>query len=117
MIFRLFRYSSLLMHIRWINLFAGTSTSRGLHPPLRKHRGVSVLIRRLLSDLSGPPTIAEVWEGSQYRPTPTIVEAAKALYSQHSVADISRNDAGAQNLSQTAYSDDNRPVIPTESVH
>lgn len=44
----------------------------------------------------------EEWVNSGYKPTPTIVEAAQALYRQHSVEDISRSDAGAKNLSHTA---------------
>lgn len=42
------------------------------------------------------------WKASPYRPTPTIIEAARALYSQHSVEAIARNDAGAQNLHLTS---------------
>lgn len=42
-----------------------------------------------------------VWENSEYLPTPTIIEAAQALYSHHNVKDISRSDAGAYNLSIT----------------
>lgn len=41
------------------------------------------------------------WLSSRYAPTPTIIEAAQALYRNHSVKDISRNDAGAQNLTAT----------------
>ncbi|HAB50730.1 MAG: hypothetical protein A2315_12260 [Ignavibacteria bacterium RIFOXYB2_FULL_35_12] len=42
------------------------------------------------------------WERGRYRPTPTIIEAAIALYNNHSVDDISRSDASAINLSQTS---------------
>ena len=42
------------------------------------------------------------WENGRYCPTPTIVEAAIALYNNHSVKDISRSDAGAINLHQTS---------------
>lgn len=42
------------------------------------------------------------WELGRYQPTPTIVEAAMALYNGHSVSDISRNDASAINLSKTS---------------
>ncbi len=42
------------------------------------------------------------WEEGRYHPTPTIIEAAMALYNNHSVADISRSDASAINLSQTS---------------
>lgn len=43
----------------------------------------------------------EVWEISEYLPTPTIVEAAQALYRGHNVHDITRSDAGAENLTAT----------------
>jgi hypothetical protein len=45
---------------------------------------------------------AQEWLASSYRPTPTIVEAARALYAQHSVEDIARYDAGAENLRVTS---------------
>ncbi len=42
------------------------------------------------------------WESGRYSPTPTIIEAAIALYGRHSVMDISRSDAGAINLKQSS---------------
>ncbi|MBN1545146.1 MAG: DUF2075 domain-containing protein [Syntrophaceae bacterium] len=42
------------------------------------------------------------WESGRYQPTPNIIEAAMALYSRHSVSDISRSDASAINLRQTS---------------
>jgi len=42
------------------------------------------------------------WSIAPYHPTPTIIEAARALYSQHSVEAIARYDAGAQNLRVTS---------------
>lgn len=42
------------------------------------------------------------WEQGKYQPTPTIVEAAMALYNGHSVLEISRNDAGAKNIQLTS---------------
>lgn len=50
------------------------------------------------------PIRFEKWIHSAYKPTPTIIEAAQALYSDHDVADIARNDAGAQNLQITSKS-------------
>jgi hypothetical protein len=44
----------------------------------------------------------EQWENGRYCPTPTIIEAAMALYNGHSVSDISRSDASAINLSETS---------------
>jgi hypothetical protein len=45
---------------------------------------------------------SESWLSAPYHPTPTIVEAARALYAQHSVEAIARYDAGAQNLRVTS---------------
>lgn len=47
------------------------------------------------------------WEYSEYLPTPTIIEAAQALYQGHNVRDITRNDAEATNLSVTTKEIDN----------
>ncbi len=44
------------------------------------------------------------WEQGRYHPTPTIVEAAMALYNGHSVSNISRSDASAINLNETSES-------------
>ncbi len=55
----------------------------------------------LALELTDGPTIdPEAWVRGRYKPTPTIVEAAMALYARHSVADISRSDAA--NLGQTS---------------
>lgn len=51
---------------------------------------------------SNLPIDAKEWENSIYKPTPTIIEAAQALYKGHNVREISRNDSGAINLSKTA---------------
>lgn len=48
----------------------------------------------------GPAIDAEAWVRGRYKPTPTIVEAAMALYARHDVADISRSDAA--NLGETS---------------
>ena len=45
----------------------------------------------------------ESWINSLYMPTPTIIEAAQALYMGHNVEEISRNDASAKNLNQTTH--------------
>ncbi len=42
------------------------------------------------------------WSETGYKPTPTIIEAAQALYQGHNVQEISRSDAGAKNLSVTS---------------
>lgn len=45
---------------------------------------------------------SKFWEHSIYKPTPTIIEAATALYKKHNVLEISRSDSGAENLSITS---------------
>lgn len=42
-----------------------------------------------------------LWAISRYSPTPTIIEAASALYNNHTVAEVSRSDASAENLTVT----------------
>ena len=45
---------------------------------------------------------ARAWIAGRYKPTPTIIEAARHLYANHSVADIVRTEADERNLSDTA---------------
>jgi len=60
------------------------------------------VIRQVLALSEGQAVDSCSWEKGRYSPTPTIIEAAMALYAGHSVEDISRSDAGAINLSQTS---------------
>lgn len=50
---------------------------------------------------STAPFDVNKWETSKYKPTPTIIEAARALYAGHSVEDITRSESGAENLTKT----------------
>jgi hypothetical protein len=59
-------------------------------------------IEHAVLSLSGKTLRAEMWSTAPYRPTPTILEAARALYAQHNVEEIARHDAGAQNLGITS---------------
>lgn len=63
---------------------------------------ISHVLERALSELTSGDPVGNEWASGRYSPTPTIVEAAIALYSGHSVEQISRSDAGATNLSNTA---------------
>jgi len=51
--------------------------------------------------LSNSSIDAIAWNNSPYSPTPTIVEAARVLYTGQSVESISHNQAGKINLSKT----------------
>lgn len=42
------------------------------------------------------------WESSKYKPTPTIIEFAQALYKGHNVKEISRHDSDKINLTKTS---------------
>ena len=59
-------------------------------------------ISQSLTNNVGSDIDVVIWENSIYKPTPTIIEAATALYKNHSVEEISRSDAGAENLSVTS---------------
>lgn len=75
----------------------------GLARPLAVNAaGLLPAIRQVCRDHNTPPIDATAWENGRYRPTPTIVEAAQALYRGHSVEEISRSEAGAENLTHTA---------------
>ena len=63
---------------------------------------VRTTIDRLTSCSHGPKIDVDHWQRGAYRPTPTIIEAARALYANHSVENIARNDAGAKNLQVTS---------------
>lgn len=60
------------------------------------------VMQQVLHFVEGPAIDAGQWERGRYCPTPTIIEAATALYNGHSVAEISRSDASAINLTQTS---------------
>ena len=76
--------------------------SDGVMRPIPTNRATLLpTIRELLASLKSLPVDAEAWAASSYKPTPTIVEAAQALYRGHDVQEISRSEAGAENLSRT----------------
>jgi hypothetical protein len=75
----------------------------GLAKPLKlcpSH--LALAIRRIAADESAAALDPIEWSAGRYRPTPTIVEAAQALYRGHDVEEISRSEAGAENLTRTA---------------
>ncbi|HEY4100748.1 MAG TPA: DUF2075 domain-containing protein [Gemmatimonadales bacterium] len=85
-------------HGPWAKAF-----SDGVRPPYCCNgSGLASAIRSGLALVDGDPLDGEGWERSTYHPTPTIIEAARVLYSQHSVEAISRSDAGARNLQVTS---------------
>ena len=72
------------------------------YPVITNREGIaSVIAESLLFCDTHKTNPDELWAISRYSPTPTIIEAASALYNNHSVEDISRSDASAENLTKT----------------
>ncbi len=72
-------------------------------PLLSNGHDLEAILSQALSILPAQTKIEpNDWAIRGYKPTPTIVEAAQALYQGHSVEEISRSDAGATNLTRTS---------------
>lgn len=78
-------------------------------------KNLPAAIRHTLDHTDGEPIDTEDWECGRYSPTPTIIEAATALYSGHAVQEISRSEAGAINLRNT--SDTIAEIIRSAKTH
>lgn len=75
-----------------------------LSPITTNAPSLAAALAAVLENASGEAVEPASWEAGRYCPTPTIIEAALALYSGHSVNEISRSDAGATNLTETSNS-------------
>lgn len=74
-----------------------------VYRPIALHPGAfRATIDSILKSEAGNTLDGTQWSAAPYHPTPTIVEAARSLYAQHSVEAIARHDAGARNLSVTS---------------
>jgi len=85
-----------------LQIFA-TSHNDGLLRPIKsnKHELREVIDRSLSFSLDRNCVNEVDYAKGSYSPTPTIIEAAVSLYNNHSVENITRNDAEAINLSLT----------------
>ena len=81
----------------------GTIFDDKIFDTIRANKGnIAEKIRAALRIVNGDSDISRnAWINSRYMPTPTIIEAAQALYQNHDVKEISRSDAGAENLEKT----------------
>ena len=71
--------------------------------PVLANRETLLATIESLNTIFSPEVIdVEGWVRSVYKPTPTIIEAAQALYQGHNVQEISRSESGAKNLSDTS---------------
>ena len=71
-------------------------------PICANRHNLGSVLAEIAADVRGPAINPTTWLESVYCPTPTIVEAAQALYQKHSITEISRSEAGAENLTTTA---------------
>lgn len=75
----------------------------GVVRPLRANGSTLAGLMRDVADwCKAPPLDAHEWAKGSYKPTPSIIEAALALYGGHKVEEISRREADAINLTQTS---------------
>ena len=59
------------------------------------------IIEKILQQYASAADLSD-WQCSRYLPTPTIIQAASALYLNHSVEEITRTEASGENLKLTS---------------
>jgi hypothetical protein len=79
-----------------------SSTDKVLRPILAASAQVGHVVAEVLRLGVQTSRSSELWASGRYRPTPTIIEAARALYSGHSVMEIGTRGADAKNLAETS---------------
>ncbi|MDB5575303.1 MAG: 8-oxo-dGTP diphosphatase [Bradyrhizobium sp.] len=100
-------------HRTIVPILIATGAANGLHNYARDPDGVvrpifsngndlQAIVTACIERWKDTPLDPLAWSQARYKPTPTIVEAAQALYAKHDVASISRSEAGAENLTVTA---------------
>lgn len=75
---------------------------RVYRPVSVNREGLAAALAQARQCANGERAVGMEWAGAPYHPTPTIIEAARALYAEHSVEAIARSDAGAKNLRVTS---------------
>jgi len=68
-------------------------SDRVLNPLITGKETVADIIKDVISNYPNEEPVNRDWIISPYAPTPTIIEAARALYENHSVEDITRHEA------------------------
>ncbi len=72
-----------------------------INPLVTGEHGIYDLINKVIENYPDEEAIDEKWIISPYAPTPTIIEAAKSLYENHSVEDITRHEADKVSTDRT----------------
>ena len=74
---------------------------RVVNPLVTGKLGVAALINGVLKRFPNETPVNPEWIISPYAPTPTIIEAAKSLYENHTVEDITRHEADKVSTDRT----------------
>ena len=64
-----------------------------INPLIANDKNLIDVVNGVLANYPNEPSIDDRWIISPYAPTPTIIEAARSLYENHSVEDITRHEA------------------------
>ena len=99
--FHKFSQHNLIVPILIATQYRNTSTNiqmsiyddRVVNPLVTGQSGVSYLIDEVLNKFPHEPPVNPNWIISPYAPTPTIIEAARTLYENHTVENITRHEA------------------------
>jgi len=80
-----------------------TADADRVYRPIQIHPdGFRAALESALNAIGGDVLDQGQWAQGAYKPTPTIVEAARALYAHHGVEAIKAFDAGKKNLGETS---------------
>ena len=76
-------------------------TDNVINPLVTGKNGIYFLMDKTIKKYPNEVPISQNWIISPYAPTPTIIEAAKSLYENHSVEDITRHEADKVSTDRT----------------
>lgn len=77
------------------------SEEKVVSPLVTNNIDLSLIISEILKLFPNESPVDPNWTLSPYAPTPTIIEAARALYENHSVEDITKHEADGVNIDRT----------------
>lgn len=80
-------------HSSSTEVFVSAYDDKVVNPLVTGRSGVTKLIDKVLEKYPDESPVNDRWIISPYAPTPTIIEAARSLYENHSVEDITRHEA------------------------
>ena len=83
------------MLLIYVGVFKSTkvSYSQVLNPLITGKKHLFELINEIISRFTDEENLDIKWVESRYAPTPTIIEAARTLYSNHNVENITKHEA------------------------